>query len=64
MEVWSSGGVLRTRGRGGVEVWRCAAGEVNVVVLRNGDLKLGRRAAGAGTWRRRGMEVWRCAVGV
>ena len=50
-EIWSSGGVLRAWGRGGICLKRSGA--------------LWRRAAGVGTCRRHGgMEVWKCAAGV
>ena len=45
-EIWSLGGVLRARGRGGTG--------------RYGDLELGRRAAGAGTWRCLPQELLSC----
>ena len=50
----SSGGVLRVRGRGGVEVWRCGGVEVrcrraNVEVFASRDLELVGHAAGPGT---------------
>ena len=70
LEIWSSGGMLRARGRGGgTEVWSSGALEVccrrvDVAVLRYEDLELRRHAAGLETWRYGALELRRRAVGV
>ena len=51
MEIWSSGGMPRARGRclkRGLEA-RCRRADVEVFASR--DLELGRHAVGLGTWR-------------
>src|SRR6266480_999471 len=58
VEVWSSYGMLRARGRGGVYLKRSGAGEAFCGPGDVASKEIWRCAAGVQTWRYRGMKPW------